>query len=631
MIVEYSFSESFDKFFKQFDKKDKSYLLRELDGIGDQKDIVEFTRRFFSKKQATADVSVDGNSNVDKTTILHYQNELSKPIQRLWVYYEIWNYANQLFNEDIAKEILSKQLSKEIYINDLHNFQKPYCFNFSCMDIICNGIPFSGISKSKSAKNIISFSEHITSSLTYFCNQLAGASGLADFLICYAWYVEKMWAEWPQNQYCYLTDWIIRQQLQGFIYQVNQPFKGSIESPFCNISIYDSQFLTKLCNEYVFPDGKKVNIKTVVHLQNLFLTEMNNALKHTPITFPIITACFSIDENNEIVDKEFLNFIVDRNQDYGFINIFAGKTSVLSSCCRLRSDNTNEFFNSFGSGSTKIGSSGVVTLNLPRLAYISKNKEEFIEKLKDNVVLASRINHVKRFLLQKNIDKGYLPLYTLGYMQLNRQYSTCGINGLYEALQILGYDILQEEGQQFVTEILEIINEINKKQEKHYKTPHNLEQTPSENSAIKLAEADKILGYNKSYMIYSNQFVPLIINIDILQRIKIQGMFDKHMTGGSICHLHFIDKITDKKFMKQMIQKAVKAGVVYHAYNYNIQKCKNGHVIVGKNEKCTICGDQIVANFVRVVGFLTDVSNWIKQRREEDYPNRQYYKEKYEI
>ncbi|MFA5048592.1 MAG: anaerobic ribonucleoside-triphosphate reductase [Patescibacteria group bacterium] len=627
MIVEYSFDEGFKKLFKKLDRMPHAYELRQLDGIGEQLDLNKFSRNFFSKKgQTTADVSVDANSNVGKNTILHYQNELSKPIQRLWAYYDLWNYSKQLYNEKIAEEIIMKQLSKIIYINDLHNFTKPYCFNFSCMDIVCNGIPFAGITTSKSAKNCISFIEHVTSSLTYFCNQIAGATGLADFLICYAWYVEKLLDENKNSQK--LAVWIVKQQLQGFIYQVNQPFKGSIESPFCNVSIYDDVFLDKFCNEYIFPDNKKVKKETVQWLQELFLDEINNALEKTIITFPVLSACFSVDNYNKIQDYKFLDMIVKKNLKFGSICCFSGKTSVLSSCCRLRSDNTKQFFTTMGAGSTKIGSVGVVTLNLPRLAYTSRNKDEFLNQLKINVKFVSRINHVKRMLLQKNIEKGYLPLYTLGYMSLKHQYSTCGINGLYEALEILGYNVLEENGQKFITEILQLINSVNAYQEQKYKTPHNLEQVPGEASSAKLADADKILGYNKKYTFYSNQFIPLTINADIFDRIKLQGQFDKYMTGGAICHLHFVDQIADYNFMKKLIIMAVENGVVYHAYNYNLQKCENNHITVGKNKKCSICGKDIANNYTRVVGFLTDVSNWVKQRREYDYPNRQQYEEK---
>jgi ribonucleoside-triphosphate reductase len=147
------------------------------------------------------------------------------------------------------------------------------------------------------------------------------------------------------------------------------------------------------------------------------------------------------------------------------------------------------------------------------------------------------------------------------------------------------------------------------------------------NSAIKLAQADQILEYNTKYKLYSNQFIPLIHEADIYDRIKLQGRFDSHMTGGAILHLNMVDQISDSKYIAKLIEYVVKQGVIYHAINYNLQKCKNGCITVGKYSKCCKCGQLIEENFVRVVGFLVPVSSWHKTRRELDYPIRQFYKE----
>ena len=146
----------------------------------------------------------------------------------------------------------------------------------------------------------------------------------------------------------------------------------------------------------------------------------------------------------------------------------------------------------------------------------------------------------------------------------------------------------------------------------------------SENSAIKLATADRILGYNDKYDLYSNQFIPLITKADLLDRVKLQGMFDNLMTGGAICHLNVDTEIKDKQLIIDLINMAVKMGVVYHAINYNIQECSKGHISVGKVDTCH-CGAKIVNNYTRTVGFLTNTKNWHKVRREKDYPNRQFY------
>lgn len=397
-------------------------------------------------------------------------------------------------------------------------------------------------------------------------------------------------------------------------------------SPFTNVSLFDEEFLKSLAPEYIFPNGKAPNIETIKKLQEIYIDTMNEELRRTPVSFPVTTACFSIDENNDIVDKDFLRMISDKNREFGFINIYCGKTSTLSSCCRLRSDTENEYFNSFGSGSSKIGSLGVVTINLPRLAHRYKDdKEGFFKALENIVETASKINNAKRNIIKNRTANGSQPLYSLGFMDLNKQYSTLGLTGINEAVNEFGFNILEEDGSSFVLKMLDVINVTNDKMQKRYGAPHNCEQIPAESSAIKLATKDRMLGYDVGVAFYSNQFIPLITDADMLDRIKLQGLFDKHFSGGAICHVNVEEKIDDTEHMMDIIETCANKGVIYFALNYNLQCCEDFHMSVGRNEVCQVCGKPIVDNFTRVVGFLTSVRNWHKVRREQDYPNRQFY------
>jgi ribonucleoside-triphosphate reductase len=126
---------------------------------------------------------------------------------------------------------------------------------------------------------------------------------------------------------------------------------------------------------------------------------------------------------------------------------------------------------------------------------------------------------------------------------------------------------------------------------------------------------------------YSNQFIPLTTNADMLDRIKLQGIFDKKFTGGAICHINVETEIEDEQKIVDLIKYCAKQGVVYWAINYNLQECENSHLTVGRNQSCTICGKPIINNYTRVVGFLTNVKNWNPTRRTIDYPNRVFYKD----
>lgn len=327
-------------------------------------------------------------------------------------------------------------------------------------------------------------------------------------------------------------------------------------------------------------------------------------------------------ENIEIIEDFSVVYDIELEKNHYF-----KANNIWTHNCRLRSNTENPYINSFGSGSVKIGSIGVCTLNLPRLAFKCKgNEEEFFKNLVKLADISVSVNNAKRHIIKKRIDNGNLPLYTYGFMELQKQYSTIGLNGINEACEILGYDILTDDGQRFVTDILNLLNDLNEKYQKKYKFPHNLEQVPSENVAVKLCEKDKILNYHKGeYVLYSNQFIPLITNADLLDRIKLQGMFDGLFSGGSIMHLTVEEKIDDPKLFVDLIKLCAKMGVVYWAVNYTIQRCENDHVQVGNGDICYECGGKITDLFTRVVGFIVPVKAFNKVRREYDFPFRKKY------
>lgn len=503
------------------------------------------------------------------------------------------------------------------------------CFNYSTYDIMLNGLPMVKKIKSVPPKYLYSFKSQLEQFVVIASNSTLGATGLADLLVVMSYYVKNILKTKSDAHFHFRDEkdcWAyIKENLVSFIYTINQPMRAN-QSPFTNTSIYDANFLNKLCDDYIFPDGSSPDREIVQKLQDLYLTVMNEELERTPVTFPVTTGCFSIDENNNILDEEFLDFIARHVQKWGFINIYAGASSTLSSCCRLRSEQKSEYFNSFGSGSSKIGSLGVCSINLPRIAIKSNGDEnKFFEMLAYFVGVAAKVNNAKRHIIQKRINNGNEPLYTLGFMDISKQYSTFGVNGFHEMLQVLGYDILTDEGSDFGVKVIQFINNENKKYEKQYNAPHNTEQVPAENMSIKMVEKDRIMGYDLGCDLYSNQFIPLITNADMLDRIRLQGKFDKHFSGGAICHLNVDTRIDDIEQIKSLIRICVKMGVVYFAINYVLQQCEDGHMTVGNREICPICGKNIENTYTRPVGFLTNVKNWHVVRREKDFPNRQFY------
>ena len=625
--VTHSYSDDFVNLFTNLAEKYGKKIF-DLDGIGKQLDFNNFRENFFGVSVA-ADGSVDPNANVDDMSPITYTFEFPKPSERLDSYYVLYQELLNLTSKQEADEIIEHQLVGDIYINDMHGIssRKPYCFNYATFDVLTMGLPMVSKVVSLPPKHLLAFRSQLEQFITIASNSTLGATGVADLLISMSYYMKHILETKSDAHFHFVSEedcWeYFKQTFVSFIYTVNQPMRGG-QSPFTNVSIYDRDFLESLVKDIIFPDGTTPDIDLIMKEQDIYIDIMNEEMERTPITFPVTTLCLST-KDGEILDLGYLEKVSPKAIKYGFLNVYMGESSTLSSCCRLRSSTKNEFFNSFGAGSSKIGSLGVVTVNFPRLAYLSKSDEEFEQNLKKLVRMTGVINQAKRNIIQQGIDANREPLYSLGFMELDKQYSTTGVNGFYECLDILGHNILTPDGQDYAIRLLQEINSVVDDMQEKYRKPHNIEQIPGENTSIKFSRKDKYLGYDLGLEMYSNQFVPLTSDVSMLDRILIQGKMDKYFSGGSVLHLNVAEKLEDPKDFVDLVKFCAKSGVVYFAINYLLNKCENGHMSVGLLDKCPQCGAPIVGKYTRVVGFLTEVSNWHKVRREKDFPNRRFY------
>ena len=605
-----------------------------LSGIGEQLDINQAMKKMVNAS-SVANGSIDSNANAGGTTAVTIASEFAKPHALIQSYYRLWKWLKKNRGLDVANEFVEAQLSGKIYVNDMHYISYPisYCFNHSCLTIAQKGlIGLDTKNDTKPPKYLRSYFDIMEAYLLVAGNSTAGATGIANLIVVSTIFLKKMIDSGFVDSHVHLNSeedcWqYYKEELTSFIYRLNQACRGGSQSLFTNVSIFDKHFLENIIpNTFVMIDDNvyMTDFETVKRAQEVYIDIMLEEAKRVVHTFPVTTACFSTKLNEEtgkydIQDKEFLDFICEKNEATGFINLYGGDTSILSSCCRLRSDTSNQFFNSFGGASDQIGSMGVVAINLPQLAFrFIKDEERFETELADLVTLAQEVNYAKRCLLQSSIKKGHLPLYSNGYMDLGKQFSTVGFIGLYEACEIMGYDNTSDEGVKFGLHILDVINTINDEIAHKYKIPVNLEGIPGENTCVKLAVKDKVLGFNNQYKMYSNQFIPLSKRCNIFDRVKLSGAYDSQCSGGSIMHIT-IDSKVSKETMKDFVISTLGAGVKYFAFNYKINQCKDcSHIFVGEHEVCPECGSKELEKFTRVVGFLTKISQWSQTRQEED-------------
>jgi len=628
-----------DDFVEELKNVPKKFL--ELEGIYWQLDIASFTEHFFNN--GILNSSIDSNANVRSTNVYTYFNEIVKPWSKLYSLYYIYNRMKSLFGEDDAKKFLRYEILGDIYLHDAHHAAfEPYCYAYSLRPIAEKGLFFIDSIKSTPAKHLSSYIQHVIQFVMFASNQQSGAVGLPDFFVWLAYYYNKDLKEGiiPKG----LEKQYLHQHFQIFTYSINQPIRGT-QSPYTNFTYLDRNYIKTIFEGETYPDGSQITdyVEDIINLQKEYWMWIASEREKQMFTFPVLTASL-LYKDGKFVDEDSARFINKVNMKWQDTNWYISDSiDAVASCCRLTSSTkelkSKQFSlgkeklagmsNSIGGSDLNIGSFKVVTINLPRIALETKDKVLFKEKLREKVGLTHKVLASIRNIIQERIQQGVLPLYNLGLMDLNRQYGTVGINGLYEAMEILGLTTMDidgikytKEGEEFIIEILDEIRKLNDEAFEMYDFTFNIEQIPAEKAAVTLAEKDKIL-YNTNYALYSNQWLPLTTNTDMLNRIKYSGMFDKKVSGGAILHINIDSPFRSEEESWNMVNLVAQMGVVYFAFNQKISVCEEGHAFYG--EKCPMCGKVKSDEYLRIVGYLVPVKSFNKVRQKEEYPKRVFY------
>ena len=646
LFKSYINSQSYQKDFKDFmySMVDKYGIeILNLNGIGEQLDINKAIKKMMSSS-TMADTSVDSNSNTNIVTSGAVFTETCKAHSLIHNHYRVWKFMKKSHGLEYANDLMERKISGQIYINDYSGFY-PYCFNFDPIHFALYGIPkkLDGKGESLAPQHMESFFGILEDILPIFAKNLAGACGIATLFPVLSIYVQKAIQDGYKVDKAELKDenavWeFLRVKLTSLLYNLNRPSRDGSQSLFTNVSIMSPTFLKEICKDMtlIFKNGSIItaDVNITLKIQDLWLDVFNAESERRLFTFPVQTLSIATinDENGKpkIVDEEFYNKMMKKNMKLGAMNVYAGDSSTLSSCCRLRSDKSKVFTNSLGGSSSNIGSYGVCTINLATLGLRYKGDiNKFYEELDKNIRYAQEVNRCKKTFIKKDIKSGSLPMYDLGFVELSKQYATLGINGLYECCKELGYDYRKPEDRQFVKELLQHINKLNDTIGEEMNHIVNVEQIPAENVAVKLAKIDKTLGLNDKYDIYANQFIPLDITTDggILDRISIQGELDEYFSGGSILHINLDQECNDEDLFINLGKYAIESGVRYFGINYATNHCHNcGGTFVGKLEKCPHCQSTDFETWCRTVGYMVPVENYNKVRRQE-FERRVFYKE----
>lgn len=456
------------------------------------------------------------------------------------------------------------------------------------------------------------------------------AVGLPN-LIPYMFY---FWKEDQKKSYLNITDWqsYAKQNIQRFIYAVNQPcVRDGQQSAFTNTSVFDREYLTALFGGSEFPNGEFMidYIEDIMTFQKLYMEVMAEVRSENMFTFPVSTISM-IRKDGKFVDEGFAKWAIKHNMKWSDSNLFIDdNVSSLSNCCRLKSDIKDlGYFNSIGSTALKVGSIKVNTVNLARLALDTKNTEEFIEELKERILCAVRALHVVRHIIKRNVEKGLLPNFSYGLIDFKSCYNTIGFIGVYEALKKFGFTYQDKLGNTYYTKegenfgelifktMREVADNFIKDNECDYMI--NTEQIPGENAAAKLMKKDKFFYPEANIYdlpLYGNQFMPLGVKATLQERVRVQALFDGFCNGGSILHANIDAPFKNYETARKMVEYIADSGVTYFAFNTKIQACEDNHAFYGTT--CPVCGKPIATEYTRIVGFLTPIKSWTKERKSE--------------
>jgi ribonucleoside-triphosphate reductase len=257
MKVNITFDQEFDALWDYLRDKYPKELF-DMDGVGKQLDLSQFSKNFFSTKTTTADASIDANANVDDMSVIAYSIELKKPYEKLNSYYMLWKELKRYYGTDVANKIIEMQLSGDIYIHDFHGIGGglSYYFNYSTYDIMQKGLPMVKKIASLPPKYLYAFKSQAEQFVTIASNSTLGATGLADLLIIMALYVDQILKNHTDAHFKLASEedcWrYAEENLASMIYTINQPMRAN-QSPFTNVSVYDKHFLEDLCQDYIHP------------------------------------------------------------------------------------------------------------------------------------------------------------------------------------------------------------------------------------------------------------------------------------------------------------------------------------------------------------------------------------------
>ncbi len=544
--------------------------------------------------------------------------------------------ANYWLSEIYDDEISNAHRNADIHIHDL-SMLTGYCAGWSLKQLIQEGLGgVSGKITSAPAKHLATLCNQMVNFLGIMQNEWAGAQAFSSFDTYLAPFVKADNLSYDQVKKC----------IESFIYGVNTPSRWGTQAPFSNITL-DWTVPADLAELNAIVGGKEMDFKYKDCKKEMDM--VNRAFIETMIEgdangrgfqYPIPT--YSITKDFDWSETENNKLLFEMTSKYGtpyfsnYINSDMQPSDVRSMCCRLRLDLRELRKKSggfFGSGEST-GSVGVVTINMPRLAYLSENNEDFYKRLDRMMDISARSLKIKRTIITKLLDEGLYP-YTKRYLgTFNNHFSTIGLVGMNEAglnAKWLQKDMTHKETQEWSKEVLNHMRERLSDYQEQYGDLYNLEATPAESTSYRLAKHDvkrypniKTANMDATPYYTNSSHLPVGYTADIFDALDIQDGLQTLYTSGTVFHAFLGEKMPSWKSAAALVRKiAENYELPYYTLSPTYSVCRDHGYLVGEQFTCPECGQKTEV-YSRITGYYRPVQNW-NDGKSQEYKDRKVY------
>ena len=615
----------------------KAYILYRQRHYEDRevKEKLDFLINYCNASNAATGSKYDANANVEKKNIATLIGELPKS-----------NFIrlNRRMLCDRIKDLYGKELSdKYLYLLNHHFIYKNdetsianYCASITMYPWLLDGTRSIG-GNASAPTNLKSYCGGFINMVFMVSSMLSGACATPEFLMYMDYFIRKEYGDDYYENSDKVVDLSLRQRtidkmitdsFEQVVYSINQPTGArNFQSVFWNVAYYDRYYFQSLFGEFRFPDGTKPIWESLSWLQKRFMRWFNEERTRAVLTFPVETMAL-LSKDGDIIDTEYADFTAEMYAaGHSFFTYVSDNADSLSSCCRLRNEiQDNGFSYTLGAGGVSTGSKSVLTININRcIQYECRNnipQFQFVEEVID-------LMHKVQIAYNENLNylqsKGMLPLFDAGYIAINRQYLTIGVNGLVEAAEFLSIPIDDNpQYQKFVEDILGLVEKYNH-QYRSKDLLFNCEMIPAENVGVKHAKWDREDGYRVPRDCYNSYFYRVEDDsLNLIDKFRLHGArYIAHLTGGSALHANLEEHLSQAQY-RQLLRVAAQEGCNYFTFNIPNTVCNDcGHIDKRYLHECPECHSKNVDYLTRVIGYMKRVSSFSQARQEE--ASRRYY------